>query len=63
MVSTAEVSVVLKGLNFPATKRQMVDYAKERNASQDVINALQKLKSERFETMAQVWHEIGEEAA
>lgn len=63
MVSTAEVSVALKGINFPATKQELVDYAKNRNAPQNVIDALQQLKSDRFETMAEVWHEIGEEAA
>jgi hypothetical protein len=63
MVSTAEVSVALTGINFPATKQQMIDYAKNRGAPQEVIDGLQRLKSERFLTMSEVWHEIGEEAA
>lgn len=59
MVSTAEVSQVLAGLDFPATKQQMIDYAKSKNARPEVIKTLENLKSERFDTMAQVWHEVG----
>lgn len=62
MVSTAEVSVALEGIHFPATKQQLVDHAKSRNAPKPVINALERLRSDRFQTMAQVWHEVGEVA-
>jgi hypothetical protein len=37
MVSNAVIAEVLKGLNFPADKKQCVDYAKKRNAPKEVI--------------------------
>jgi hypothetical protein len=62
MVSTAIVSEVLKGLNFPADRQQCVDYAKKRNAPKEVIEALERMPSDvKFDSLAGVWHAIGEE--
>jgi hypothetical protein len=40
MVSNAVIAEVLKGLNFPASKQQCVDYAKKRDAPKEVIEAI-----------------------
>jgi hypothetical protein len=61
MVSTAIVSEVLKGLNFPADKQQCIDYAKKRNAPKEVMDALQRMPNAKFDSMAGVWHAIGVE--
>ena len=61
MVSTAVVSEVLKGLDFPADKQQCVDYAKRRNAPKEVIEALERMPNVKFDSMAGVWHAIGVE--
>ncbi len=62
MVSVAVIAEVLKGLDFPATKQQCVDYAKKRDAPKEVIEALERMPfSGKFDSMAGVFHAIGEE--
>jgi hypothetical protein len=61
MVSNAVIAEVLKGLDFPATKQQCVDYAKKRDAPKEVVETLQRMPTERINNMADVFHAIGEE--
>jgi len=60
MASTAEVSEVLQGINFPATKQQCIDYARKRNAPQNVMDTLNKLPDRQYYSMAGIWHAVGE---
>lgn len=65
MVSTAVVSQYLEGLDFPASKNEIVNYAEERNASPEVLNALDKTPEPmdgRYYSMAAVWDALGEVA-
>ncbi len=48
MVSTAKVSKYLKGIHFPADKRQCVSYAREHNAPDDVVGALNSMPDNQF---------------
>lgn len=59
MVSTAKVSKYLKGIHFPADKRQCVDYAKKHEAPEDVMGALSGMPDGKFDSMAGVWHAVG----
>ena len=59
MVSTAKVSKYLKGMHFPADKRQVVSYARQHNAPDDVMNALDHMPDSEFDSMAGVWHAVG----
>ena len=61
MVSTAEVSVYLEGITFPASKEDLIRYAHDRNAPPEVMDGLQRLPSSEFRTMAEVWRDIGKE--
>ncbi len=61
MVSNAVIAEVLKGLDFPATRQQCVDYAKKRDAPKEVVEALERMPEGKFASMAGVWHAIGEE--
>lgn len=63
MVSTASVSQYLEGLDFPASKEQVIDYAAEHNAPPDVLDALSDMPEpagDRFYSMAGVWDAVGE---
>jgi hypothetical protein len=60
MVSTAKVSHFLKGINFPANKRKVIDYARQHNAPGDVVNALENMSGDNFDSMAGVWHAVGQ---
>ncbi|MHB0914004.1 MAG: DUF2795 domain-containing protein [Armatimonadota bacterium] len=63
MVSTATISQYLEGLDFPATKQEMIDYAEDRNAPPDVLDTLSNLPEPsggKFYSMADVWDAVGE---
>ena len=59
MVSTAKVSHYLKGLHFPADKRKCVEHARQHDAPSDVVNVLEKMPNDTFDSMAGVWHAVG----
>ncbi len=62
MVSTAKISQFLEGLDFPANKQQIIDYAYDNNAPQDVLDMLKQLPEAIYYSMAGVWEAIGRAA-
>ncbi|MDA8218007.1 MAG: DUF2795 domain-containing protein [Chloroflexota bacterium] len=60
MVSTAKVSQFLEGLDFPATKQQCIDYARQHNAPQDVMDVLHRLPDRQYFSMAGIWDAMGD---
>lgn len=60
MVSTAKVAEALKGLDFPTDKRQCVDYAMKHRAPENVVDVLQRMPDDRYDSMSDVWHAIGQ---
>ncbi len=60
MVSTATVSRVLEGLNFPASKQDCIDYARRRNAPQEVLDVLYQLPDRQYFSMAGIWDALGD---
>ncbi len=59
MVSVAKVAEALKGIDFPADKRQCVDYAKRHMASNEVLDVMRKMPEQRYESMADVFKAVG----
>lgn len=59
MVSTAKVSHYLKGINFPADKRKCVEFARQHDAPRDVMDVLEKMPNDTYDSMAGVWHAVG----
>jgi len=62
MVSTAKVYQFLEGIDFPADKKQIMDYARDNNAPQDVLNILQRLPEGKYYSMASVLDSIARAA-
>lgn len=62
MVSTAKVSKYLKGIHFPADKKQCVSYARQHDAPEDVVGALTGMPDGEYDSMAGVWHAVGRRA-
>ncbi len=58
----ANVMDHLKGIEFPASKNDLVERARETEGpdTEDVVNALEKLPDRRYNSPADVMHEIGE---
>jgi len=57
---TVEIEKVLKGMNFPASKQELVQQAKQNNASQNVIQTIQKLPEQKFNSPTDVEKAFGE---
>ena len=58
---TSEIEKSLKGINFPANKQNLVQQAKSNRASRDVINAIQNLPEDKFNSPTDVAKAWGEE--
>ena len=49
----------LDGVEFPATKLELIDTAADQNAAQEEIERLQQLRREQYESRAQLDEELG----
>lgn len=58
--SLANVTYHLKGIDLPATRSEVVDYAKKKRAPKAVIEQLEGMRSRRYKTMADITRAIGE---
>ncbi len=58
--SPAEVQKFLKGVDYPASKRDLVRKAQQNNAPSDVVNEIQRLPDDNFTTPADVMRAYGE---
>ena len=58
---TVEIEKALKGMNYPASKQDLVQKAKQNNASQDVIQTIQNLPQDQFKSPTDVQKAWGQE--
>jgi hypothetical protein len=56
-----DVSRWIEGVEFPATKLDLIDAAEERDAPQDVIERLQALEQEQYESADELRGELADE--
>lgn len=59
MVSVNDVSRAMRGMCFPADKNKCVEWAKEHNATAEVVQALEHMPANRFRNMSEIWYMIG----
>jgi hypothetical protein len=52
----------LTGVEYPATKEQLIDAAVEANAPQETVERLQQLSHEQYASAAELEAELSEEA-
>ncbi len=57
---TVEIEKALKGMNYPASKQDLVQKAKQNNASQNVIQTIQNLPMDRFNSPVDVQKAFGQ---
>ncbi len=55
----ATVSEYLKGLHFPASKDQIVQYAQEHKAPELIVEALEKIPDQQYENAEKAVEEAG----
>jgi hypothetical protein len=61
--SVANITHNLRGIDFPATKKQLLDHAKNLGASQPVIAVISGLDDRTYSSMADVMSSYGKEKA
>jgi hypothetical protein len=57
--SPANVAHHLSGIDFPASKQDLVKHAKEKNADQEVIQVLDQMPDQDYGGMADVMKGVG----
>ena len=49
MVSPIDIQKALGGMDYPATKEQIVEHAQQHGGSDDVLEALRKIEDREYE--------------
>lgn len=57
--SPIEISKHLKGIDFPANKRDLIEHAQQNDAGEDVMEILQDLPDQEYGNMAEVMKGVG----
>ncbi|MBY0430596.1 MAG: DUF2795 domain-containing protein [Rhodospirillales bacterium] len=57
--STASIAQSLSGIDFPASKNQLVEHAKKNKADQDILDVIQSMPDEKYTSMADVFKGVG----
>lgn len=58
-VNPIQVQKYLEGVNYPASKDDLVKKAKDEGASEDVIQTLQKMPGQQYDSPVDVSQAIG----
>jgi Protein of unknown function (DUF2795) len=59
-VSPANVAHYLRGIDFPADKRQLKAEAQKNHAPPEVLKLINELPAERYHTMAEIMKVLGQ---
>ena len=59
-VSPSNIAHFLKGIDFPATKQDMIDYADDNNAPEEIIDIIDNLPDVEFQSMTEVMTGVSE---
>lgn len=59
-VSPAQFAHYLKGIEFPASKRDLKADARKNQAPREILSFIDKLPEEQYRTMAEVMKAVGE---
>jgi hypothetical protein len=55
---SAKVQEILKNVNFPASKQDIINKAREKGADNNIISMLDKLTDKQFQSPADVMNEV-----
>lgn len=58
--SPANIVSFLEGLDFPASKDEIINYAEDNNAPQEIIDVLEQLPDQDYTNMADVMSGVGQ---
>lgn len=59
-VSVIDITKSLKGVDFPAEKEDLIEYARDNGADEDVIHMMEEMPEEEYGSMSDVMSAFGE---
>lgn len=59
-IAPIQVQKYLKGMNYPASKEELIKQAQKNQATDDVISMLGQIKTNKFNTPADVSKALGD---
>jgi hypothetical protein len=59
-VNPIQLQKHLKGMDYPASKQDLINHAKKQGADENALSALEQLPDEKYETPADVSKAIGD---
>lgn len=57
-VSPIEIQKALKDMDYPAQKKELIQHAKKHNASEKVLNELERIEDKEYKNAADVSKEF-----
>lgn len=58
--SPSNIAHYLKGIDFPATKEELIEYAEDNDAPDEVLDVLEYFPDETYHSMAEVMQGAGQ---
>jgi hypothetical protein len=58
--STATIAQVLSGIDFPADKQKLVEYAQKNNAEREILDTINQMPESEYTSMADVFKGVGQ---
>ncbi|PSR12292.1 hypothetical protein C8255_26820 [filamentous cyanobacterium CCP3] len=59
-VNPIQVQKFLKGIEYPASKQDVIEHAKQQGADENICSTLEQMPEDEFETPADISKAIGE---
>lgn len=59
-VNPIQLQKHLKGVDYPASKEDLIEHARQQGADEDALSALEQIPDEQYETPADVSKAIGD---
>lgn len=59
MATSETVMKELEGIQFPATKQDIISYARNREAPADILDALHEIPDMDYQSMENIWEALG----
>lgn len=60
IIAPIKVQKYLKGMDYPASKRDLIEHARKNRADEELISLLEKMKNDSFANPAEVSKALGD---
>jgi len=57
--SPSNIAHHLKGIEFPADKQELIEYAEDNGAPDEVLEVLQQMPDKEYNSMSDLMHGVG----